>query len=56
MGDEYISKIYDNYCSKYGIKHQKSITRALKYNEVEKWMNYTIDKPQKPQLRWSETI
>ena len=41
-GGEYISKDFKEYCSKHGIKHDKTVLGTLQHNGVAEMMNQTI--------------
>ena len=40
-GGEYISSQFKEYCSKYGIKHEKTVPSTPQHNSVVERMNWT---------------
>ncbi|GKV27750.1 hypothetical protein SLEP1_g36885 [Rubroshorea leprosula] len=41
-GREYTSKEFKDYCSKHGIRHEKTVHGTPQHNGIAKWMNRTI--------------
>lgn len=41
-GEEYMSKAFDDYCSKHGVRHEKTVPGTLQHNAVAERISCTI--------------